>query len=456
MSLTVPGWLLAGLLLSAAVTWALRRWRQAAAASGVVLAGLLWLWLRSVTLDDQTSLFLVYGRTLMMTEGIRLLFLWLVAAAGMLFVLSLLWPQGRHFVPVTLAVLALLAVMLMIRPFIFGVLAWLAAAALLAILIEQNGQIRAALRYLVMAVIAGLLLLTVDWMLAADQAALQETTVRLVALAFIILMAGLPFHIWVSSLVMEASPLVIAFLLGLVQLALIFFVYALLAAFPWLQEMAAFGSLVRWSSGLMAVTAGLLALTAADYDRLIGSLLLLDMSVSLALLLTPVEMGWETAVLVPIVRFVSLLLAALGSGGLQAYLPAGGFVAWRGWGRRFPLETAVFAFGILSLLGLPLTVGFSGRWAALILIAQQPMVGLNLPIVLLLAMGGGIYGVWRGLSPLLAKGEVDFGDGVVINTTRMRLAALILGLTGGLWLAAWPQAALTYAHRLANVWLLAD
>lgn len=458
MNLAVPGLLMVGLLAAAMLSLALCRWRRATAVAGTAAAGLLWLWLRSAPLDEQTSLLLVYGRSFTMTEGIRWLFLLLAAGAGLLFLLSLAWPQGRYFVPASLAVLSLLAAMLMVRPFSFGALFWLMAAALLAILVQSGpaGPTQGALRFLVMAVLTASLLLVAGWMLTAGQAAMQAAAGRLLALAFIILLAGFPFHIWVQPLMAAAPSLAAVFLFGLAQLAVTLFVTDLLAAYPWLQEMAALASLLRWSSGLAALTAGLLALTAADYGRLIGSLLLLDMSVSLALLLTPVAVGWETAVLLPLTRFISLLLIALGAGALQHQGRGVGFDAFRGWGRRRPLATAVFAFGIVSLSGLPLTVGFTGRWAALALIARQSSAGLNLPIILLLAMGGGIYGVWRGLSPLLVAAATVVEAGPTTRVARPRRVALILSLAGASALVVWPQMVLSYANQLVNLWLLAD
>ncbi|MCP4425973.1 MAG: hypothetical protein GY803_15885 [Chloroflexi bacterium] len=459
MSFSGPVLLIWGPLLAAATTLALGRWRRVAAIAGAALAGLLWLRLWFAPLDEQIGEMLWYGRSLTMTLGIRSLFLFLLAGAGTLFLLSLPLPQGRYFVSAGLAVLSPLAAMLMIRPSPFSALFWLLAAAFLVILLQSGrvGQAEAGFRYLTMIVIATPLLLTADWMLDIGQAGLQTAVAWLLAAAFIILLAGFPFHIWIQPLVAKAPSLAMGFLFGLAQLAVTLFAYDWLIAHPWLLEEPAFASLLRWSAGLAALTAGLLALTAADYDRLIGSLLLLDMSVALALLAVPVAAGLETAVMLPLARFVNMLAATVGLHWLSQARLGVEFAAYRGLGRQMPVKTAVFAFGLVSLLGLPLTIGFNGRWSALAAIAAQSPVAQSpvawgMPAALLLAMGGGIYGTWRGLAPMLFTVADDSPP------AKQRLSsslALTLGLVGGILLIGWPRIALSYARHLADLWLLA-
>ena len=270
---------------------------------------------------------------------------------------------------------------------------------------------------------------------------------QLLAVAFLILLAGFPFHIWLQPVVSVGRPLTLVLVLGLGQILLLVFVYEWLAAYPWIHTAVPFRRLIQWSSGLTALTAGVLAVTMPSLRRLLGSLLLLDMSVSLAMLLVPVETGWETAVLLPLVRSVSLLLVVLGKYGLPAADQTA--AAWRGSGRQRPIAALTLGYGLFSLLGLPLGVGFPGRWSAIVLIAAAD-VSFWLPVGLLLATGGGIYGLWRGLSPLLMRGEKD----AAVRQPIVDQVGLLLGLAAGVVLAVTPLG-LSFIQRLALLWLRA-
>src|SRR5690606_30711191 len=130
-------------------------------------------------------------------------------------------PQGPDFAPAGLALLSPLAIALMWRPFVFGVAVLLVIAALAAVLAQSGriGNTRAALRYLLMTVLAVPLFLLAGWMLESQGGALLSTIWRLLLVGFLILLASFPFHIWVRPLISEAAPLAAAYLFGPVQLA---------------------------------------------------------------------------------------------------------------------------------------------------------------------------------------------------------------------------------------------
>jgi NADH:ubiquinone oxidoreductase subunit 2 (subunit N) len=447
MNVPGPVLLAVGPLAAALVVWLLGRWPRVAAAVGTVLAWSLGLWLR-LAVDGGESV-LIYGRSLTLTPGIQLLFLLLLLSFGMLFLLALLWPQGRYFVAASLAALSPMALAVMIRPLTLGALFWLMAAIFLGVVVQsdQAGQTQGAWRYVVMMFLAVLLLLVGGWMADTVQSALQEMAGQLLGVAFLILLAGFPFHIWLQPVLTVGKNLALVLVLGLGQILLTLFIYDWLAAYPWIQTGPRFRLFIQWGSGLTALTAGAFALTMPSLRRLLGSLLLLDMSVSLALLLVPVGLGWETAVRLPLLRSISLLLIMLG---WQTLPDIQLEVGWRGLGRQRPMAALTLGYGLLSLLGLPLAAGFPGRWAAFALIAREPDVSFWLPIVLLLAMGGGIYGVWRGLAPLLMGGETAAADHQPIAVQ----IGLLLGLVVGVLLAVTPLA-MTFVQQLVLLWLRA-
>lgn len=371
--------MIVGPLAGAAVVWLLGRWPRAAAIAGAVATAGLGLLLALAGHD----VWAVYGRSLALADGVRAVFQLLLLLVGVLFLLSLRWPMGRDTAPASLAAVSPLAAMVMIRPLSLGAFFLVPAAALLAAAVQSGrpGKIGPAWRYLVMMTLALPLLLLTGW-LAETPAAFPLGAARVLALAAMIVVGGFPFYMWVRPAARQASPLLLPFLFGGVQLALLLLVFGWLMARPDWQADPGFQSWLRWSGALTVLLGGLLAATAVDDDDLLASLLLLDMGMGLLTLLLPGKMGWETAVMIHLGRVVALLL--VGVGRLM-------------WAERSKFGAGLWLYGSLTLLGLPLTAGFGGRWA---LLNALPGLGdgtpaIVLPGLLLLGTACGLWGVGR-------------------------------------------------------------
>ena len=374
-----PFLLIVGPLAGAVVVWLLGRWPRAAAIAGAVAAAGLGLLLALAGND----VWAVYGRSLALGDGVRAVFQLLLLLVGVLFVLSLRWPIGHDTAPASLAAVSPLAAMVMIRPLSLGAFFLIPVAALLAAAVQSGrpGKIGPAWRYLVMMTLALPLLLLTGW-LASTPAAFPLGAARVLALAAMIVVGGFPFYMWVRPAARQASPLLLPFLFGGAQLALLLLVFGWLMARPDWQADPGFQSWLRWSGTLTVLLGGLLAATAVDGDDLLASLLLLDMGMGLLTLLLPGKMGWETAVAIHLGRVVALLL--VGVGRLM-------------WAERSKFGAVLWLYGSLTLLGLPLTAGFGGRWA---LLNALPGLGgetpaIVLPGLLLLGTACGLWGIGR-------------------------------------------------------------
>lgn len=384
-----PFLLIIGPLLGGLTAVLLQRWARLTAVSGAVASGALWLALR-LSSGSQWPLF---GVSFVLTDEGRALFQGLLLLLGLLFVLALRWPPGRHALPACLAAVSPLAAMVMVRPLTLGALFLVLAAVLLAVgaangaaVAAANGaagvrSAMAAWRYLMMALLALPMLLLVGW-LADAPGALPLGAARVLAVASIILVGGFPFMLWVRPTARQAGPLLRPFLFGGAPLVVMAFLFSWLQVRPDWQADPGFQTWLRWSGLMTAVLGGLLAATAADWDDLLVSLLLLDVGAGLLVLLLPGALGWQTAVSIHVGRAAGLLLAGVGRLGV-----------W-----RRPLAVGLMAYGCLTLLGLPLTLGFNGRWALLAGLPGQNGGGVAVGL-LLLAQAAGLWGVahwaWR-------------------------------------------------------------
>ncbi|MCS7061380.1 MAG: hypothetical protein RMN25_09470, partial [Anaerolineae bacterium] len=154
-------------LAAAALAYLVRRWRTLETLAALLGCSLTLIVLSQpagatvqlpgFTIEVGGSLNLL-GRTLSIQEPDRLPLALLFAATLVVVVLAWRLPQGRLFVPLTLAILALMCAGLMIQPFVYAGLAFEAASALAAILIqsERTGPLSTigAQRYLVLSTLA--------------------------------------------------------------------------------------------------------------------------------------------------------------------------------------------------------------------------------------------------------------------------------------------------------------
>jgi NADH-quinone oxidoreductase subunit N len=394
----------------------------------------------------------IYDHSLVLNEGIRELFLFVYLGSSVLFLMSLAFPQGRYFVPGALAVLSPLAAALMIESLSLGPLLLLISVTILVVIIqsERPGSTRAALRFLVIAVIAVPLLLVAGWMLTGEQTALLVTTSRLLLGGITLLLAGFPFFIWVRPVVSEAPPLVSVFMFGLVQSVTMVLIFKLLWANPWLQQDEMFVRLLFFSGAGTVLTAGILTMTSFDVKSLLGSSLLLDMGMIVLALAMGGADGWKIAMTLQTARFFSLLVAMVGHSVLKRRNGYTAMDASSGLARRSPLGAALFMFGCVSLIGLPLTVGFSGRWAMIVAV-ENALEPSWLPYLMLLAMIGGTIGILRCLAVMLTRTDDETAVPALQAPWLRGLSALTLIV--GLWLAVFPRTLHEYADRLADLLL---
>jgi NADH:ubiquinone oxidoreductase subunit 2 (subunit N) len=431
MLLTVLG----GPVLIAILTALLRRWPRIATLVGSGSVALLTGFIAVVgpAAGDQAVEIHPLGRTLMLDAATARILLLLYGGTAVLLLMASLWPQGADFGPAAIAALAPLAFALMIRPFVYGVVALVAAATLQVGVIQAGraGSTRGAMHYLTVMVLAAPFFLVAGWMLESEQLVFLGTLWRLLIAGIALLLAAVPFHFWIRPVVEEAPPLAVVFVLGLGQLVSVTFVVLIL------QEHAVFAQtgLQTWLRVAGVVTmggAGLLAFAAVDGRQAVAYSALLDMGAVLATLGAGTA-GVPVLLTLLIARTLALLLAAVG---LFQFEAADEPETNRWW------PVLLSWYGAFSLIGLPLTPGFAGRWGAIALVGTQSPW---LAAAAIAGVGLGAAGLWR----TLPRSTLPMGD--AFRRRRLALSqviAILLLLVAGL-LALFPSWTVTLSTTLA-------
>ena len=202
--------------------------------------------------------------------------------------------------------------------------------------------------------------------------------------------------------------------------------------------------LLRWSGVGTAVVGGILAWKRQSRSQLLGALLLLD----LGSVVTAVSLGSEgvgPALLMVHGRFIGLILALAGLSLLSRQVgEKSGWLAASF--SQSPRATIFFAYGMLSLVGLPLTPGFSGRWALLSLLAAR---SLWPAVVLLAALAAGVAALVVRAG-ILSPATATASRSVSSPLSTLELISLLL-LAGAGAIALFPYPLLSFADRLARL-----
>lgn len=354
-------------LVAAAIALPLRSRRRAAAVVGLVSLGLLTLLLflasPGVGLFADNSV-MAFGRELALTPLTRALFLFIYPAMGLLFAYVWFFPAGRALVPVSLAILSPLAVALMISPAVLGTVFILAAAAL-TVPVLHGGHFEAAgasWRYLLL---ISLSLAPLLLSMSASVGASSSSSWLWPLAALLIWFGGFPFHIWVSGLGRHAPMTALCLVLGLGQVVAVVYLLGALDAVPAARASTQFQSAIRWSAALTALIAAFQMSRATERRGFIAGLLLLDAGLLVLAGLSPGSDGLMIALPSLMGRFFGLMLVAA-----ALAIPPVDIESTRAARWNDLLRPGLLIYGCLSLIGMPLTPGFAGRWSQLTIAGQ--------------------------------------------------------------------------------------
>jgi formate hydrogenlyase subunit 3/multisubunit Na+/H+ antiporter MnhD subunit len=401
--------------------------------------------LGGLVFDDSAA---ILGRTFLMEPADRLALAFLFGQASFIYLISAIAYPGRTFLASSLGCLALLSAALFVRPFLFAAifLELAAALAVLMLVVETPGArlspkgTRGALRYLVYTTLALPFILLTGWLLEASTASPADPTfTRQATLAlmfgFAVLLAVAPFHSWVPALAEHAPPLAAVFVYTVIRQAVLFLLLAFLSNFGWLSQNPMVYRALTLAGGGMVLFGAIFVFGQRNFGRMLGYVVLIDFGAVMLGLGLGTQSGVESALITSVLRGIALPFWAAGVVRLRQAAGGDQFEALRGVGRREPVAAAAVILSLLSLVGFPLTAGFTSRWALLSLLAQIHPTGA---ILLLIGMVSVAYVCARGLAYLLSR-QAPAVEGAPLPSGRLDAALFTLGFTLILALGLFPQ-----------------
>lgn len=256
-------------------------------------------------------------------------------------------------------------------------------------------------------------------------------------------MTLVPFHAWSPDTYQGAPTPFVAFLSVAPKVASALVVFRLLLA----AVEAGGASVEKWAgvvaalSVLSMLVGNFLALVQRDIKRMLAYSGIAHMGY-LMLALVVVDPGSLTPVIVYLLAYVLMNAGALTVVTLLYHRPGEQHLisSLGGWGYRFPLLGACLAICMLSLGGIPPTLGFFGKYVVFLDAVGDGLVGLA--VLGVLASLVGVFYYLRVVYVLYMKPEERQPEGLLIDGWG-RTAAVLAALAT-LVLGIWPTGLLQW------------
>jgi formate hydrogenlyase subunit 3/multisubunit Na+/H+ antiporter MnhD subunit len=402
------------------------------AALGTVLTMLLIA--TRIPLDEPTRFL---GVPLILNPLNRVFLLLFLTVGGLAFVAAWHLPHGENFVPIALLTLAeICAVLLLQNPFILTLL--LVATGMTAVLaivdlpagassLVGTRAIAAALKYLVLMVVAGVLMY-IGFVLndiyrpgeLPERISPARFILALLAVSFALRLALIPFHTWLTDLVDHAEPLVAALIITLLNTTSLLVLVLIFQSFPsLLLESGDALTVMRLGALGSVLLGGWLAVGPATLRRTLAYLILYSCGMVFYGLASVSSLGLAGAIFGSLNQTIAVMLLFISLGLLERPDGRAPGVVRRDLLRRWPVAGAGFLAGALALLGLPPLNGAMSHlliyqaaaergWAELLpLLAGTVLAGLGLARAATTSLLGRSEESAVPAPPMLGETELD-------------------------------------------------
>lgn len=317
---------------------------------------------------------------------------------------------------------------LLVNNFVVGVFAWTAGLAVMVLAMEPRRaqRVGGAAYYLVLIIIAGAMLLLGHrfvqlYPLTPDQVSLIETSVLFLTWGLGLMLAVVPFMLWLGPMADETPLPIIAVLLGLGQPIGLWLLYELIGQYPRLVELSNLLAIFA----LAGVSAILVGGALCSLERRAGRLMSFAALFALGFVLLDLSRGtlegMTNTVLETFARALGLTLVA--SSITIARTVENRWVSY--------VAVVVFIFGILNLAGITPGIALASRWSMLL---ELEATDARLFYLTMLATLGVLIGATRFVMLWLSqlnpqtRIEPDFVPPVAADTPTALVARIRRGI----------------------------
>lgn len=321
--------------------------------------------------------FFIFGRSLVLENSDRFA-LSLVYSSLLLFLVMM---DTRHIpskvVPLSIAVSAILIAALAVQPFLYSaVLVEMAVLLIILMVREQHDQpITGIIRFLIFLTLAMPSVLFAGWILGGSQAgasgeARMISAVVFLLFGFAIWLAVFPFHSWLPQFSQSVKPFLFSFIFSIIPVITLLVIIKFLSGLLWLKSSPFLIPSLQIIGTIMIVTTGIFVSVENNLKRVMAYSVLLETGFALVMLSLGSAEGVQLLYQSFIPRIIALALLGyslmvIENAGLN--LTTEGV---RGVLKKLPLASVGVLSSLLSIVGFPLSAGFSLRLELINLLGQ--------------------------------------------------------------------------------------
>jgi NADH-quinone oxidoreductase subunit N len=308
---------------------------------------------------------LILGRQFIIPNTERSFLIFVYGFASFWFIAAGIAQTQTRFLPLGLAICALLIAAATVEPFLYSALIIEMAVLVSIPLLKRPGVpiSKGVLRYLIFQTLAIPFILLAGWIIGgveanpSDQVFLSRTII-LLAMGFSFWLAVFPFYSWIPLLAEQSHPYEAGFILVLLPTITLLLGLDFLDSYAWLREYPSLLVALQLMGVIMIATGGVWAAFQINLKRLLGYGIIIETGFSLIAVSLGNHTGLELFSMLFLPRVISLAVMALALSILQKYFPELSFEQMKGGLRKYPFACVAFLTAYFSLGGFPLLAGF--------------------------------------------------------------------------------------------------
>lgn len=344
------------------------------------------------------------GRQFVLDNPDRSLLIVIYLTLSYLFSGSMSAKVSSLFVPLGLAIGAILVASLSVQPFLYAALLIEVAVLIGVPLLSSPGKSvkRGVLFYMIFLSFGFPFMLVGGGMISS--AAVSGTnftnllpTLMVLGFGFAFLLAIFPLNAWIPLLFEQGNPYTSVFVLSVFPTTIIALLLQFTSQYPWLLDF----DIIQLIGALMVVTGGIWAAFQRNLGRMLGYAIIIDIGYSILAISQPEGLPIYIGMVLP--RILAYGVWALGLSLIREQVVNLDFRSVQGLGRQFPLVALGVIVANFSLAGFPLLASFPFLLA---LWNQLTQTSTSISLLVLLSSIGLLIGALRSLAVFVMGPEV--------------------------------------------------
>lgn len=399
-----------------------------------------------------TSSLTFLGRGFYLDNGDRFFLAVLYFAACFWLIGSLSARVTGMFVPVGLAICAVLTGALAVEPFLYSaVLVELAILLVIPLMVKKGSAVgNGVIRFMIFQSLAMPFILFAGWLLSGSSASVSDEQQLIQAsvilgIGFAFWLAIFPFHTWIPMLMQENHPYVVGFILSIQPVVILILMVDFLNGFVWLRDTAVLYTVLQTVGTVMVVMGGVWAAFLKDVRRLFGFAVIIENGFALVAVGLKSDSALRLLYSSFIPRLTALAVMALALSLAATRVQSLEYSTLKGFARKYPIISAAILVSAYSLMGLPTFASFPTRLGIMEITSTT---SLSVFVWLMVGLLGFFLAITRLLSYLFENVHQKW----TLGEKPVEIILLVVGMLFLAYMGLFPrQISGITAELLANI-----